>query len=103
MQRVHSSEPLRRFTYNWLDDGSAVVYLRDNIEEVTVESEEGTYKEWIADEVVVETTLCVDEIEENFDVLWVQGENRDRGIEARLATVEELLDATMAVVLEGEV
>lgn len=103
MQRVHSSEPLARYTYHWLDDGTAVVYLRDNIERTTVETEEGVSEEWSADEVVVETRLGVDQISQNFDALWVMGENRDRGLEARMATVEELLDATMAVVLEGEV
>lgn len=102
MERVHSSGELGRFTYHWLDDGSAIVYLRDNIEHVTVEGEGETYEEWVADEVVTRTDLPIGDIEENFDALWVKGETESRGIESRLAAVEELLDATMAVVLGEE-
>ncbi|MBP3884244.1 MAG: hypothetical protein J6D54_04825 [Olsenella sp.] len=99
MKRVHSSEPLGRLTYHWLDDGTAIVYLRDNIEHLTVETDGGTTEEWVADEVEVRVDMSREEVEEAFDQLWVKGETESKPLSQRVEEIEELLDATIAVVL----
>lgn len=104
MRRTYSSTPLERIAY-FGRDGKADVYLRDNIETHAVENEDGVVEvQYIADEVHVETDLPESEVEQNFDALWVKGETESKELSDRVAELESLLDATIAVVLgEGKV
>lgn len=103
MQKTYSSERLERFTYHPQADGTAVVYLRDNIEQDVADSPEGESMEfWKADEVMTVTELGRDEIMENFDALWVKGETEGKTVEQRLAEVEELTETLVAMALGEE-
>ncbi len=103
MEKTYSSELLERFAYHPLPDGTAIVYLRENIEKDVVDNIDGDGCEfWTADEVMVKTSLPPEKIEENFDALWARAETDGKSVEERLANVEEMLDATMAVVLGTE-
>lgn len=104
MQKTHSSQPLETYVYVPRGGGKqAIVYLRENIEhEVYDEPDDGSIEFWQADEVMTTTDLPESEIKKNFDALWVKAVTEDKGIEGRLAEVEEMLDATMAVVLGEE-
>ncbi|WP_165170723.1 hypothetical protein [Adlercreutzia sp. ZJ242] len=103
MERTYSSEPLERFTYHPQCDGTAVVYLHENIEKNVADAPEGEDREfWTADEAMTRTTLPFEDVEANFDALWVKAEKEATPFEERLSSVEELIDATMAVVLGEE-
>lgn len=104
MRKTYSSALLERIAY-FEHDGKADVYLRDNIEMRTTENEDGVAEvEYVADEVHIETNLPESEIEQNFDALWVKGETESKDLSDRVAELENLLDATIAVVLgEGRV
>ncbi|MBP3883624.1 MAG: hypothetical protein J6D54_01625 [Olsenella sp.] len=103
MDRTISSEPLESFTYQPQGDGTAVVHLRDNIGQDVYDNPDGEGTEfWYADEVVVTTALPEDEIEENFDRLWVQAETAGKSIEERIAEMEETQDAILSVLLGEE-
>ena len=95
MQKTYSSAELAPVAYYPQIDETAVVLLRDNIS--YVETEEGNY--WQADEVSVVTTLTETEVEENFDELWVQGETASKPLEQRVAELEEINDAIIAIIL----
>lgn len=98
MEKVYSPQELEPFTYHPLEDGTALVCLRDNIEEV--ESEDGAV--WGAYEVQTVTELPFEEVADNFDQLWVKGEMESKSLVQRVSEQEELLDALMAVVLGEE-
>ena len=105
--KTYSTSPLERVAYFGYNDGSpADVYLRDNIEEIDVPAEgddtDANLKQWIADEVHVKTYLPKDEIEENFDALWVQAETNLKPLEQRVAEAEATLDEIITVILGGE-
>ena len=99
MRETISTEQLERWVYVSRASQSAIVYLRENIEFVESD-EEDSY--WRADECVVETELAESEIEDHFDELWVRASREEMGLEGRIARLEEMLDATMAVVLGEE-
>lgn len=102
MELSLSSVPLERIDYYPLNDGTALVILRENIEEDYRDNADGTSDAfWRADEVKVVTTLPEDEIEANFDSLWVEGETASKTLEQRLAEIEALLGATIDTILEG--
>ena len=100
MQRTYSSEQLDSVAYFPLQGGTAVVLLRDNIE--YVEGGEGENGHWEADEVSTMTTLPESAIADAFDVLWVKGETESKPLEKRIAELEELSDAMMAIILGEE-
>lgn len=95
MEKTYSSEELEAIKYYPQLDGTAVVLLRDNIEQV--ETEDGTY--WQADEVSVTTDLTEAEVEDDFDALWVEGETASKPLAQRVSELEELSDAMMAIIL----
>lgn len=99
MATVMSAEELTRFTYSPLTNGEAIVYLRENIEQVTDETEEGTATYWQADEIQVITDLKEDEIEDNFDTLWVRGETDAKPVKQRLNELEEWASDLTSVIL----
>lgn len=100
MRKTYSSEQLESFTYNLLNDGNAVVHLRDNIDFIEgTDGEEGT---WVADEVVTTTDLPESEVADNFDALWVKSETEAKPVTQRLSELEELSDAMMAIILGEE-
>ena len=103
MEKTFSSEPLERFTYHPQNDGTAIVYLRDNIEQDVADSPEGEGTPfWSADEVHTVTTLGYDEIADNFDQLWVRAETEEKSVEQRLAEVEEITGTLVAMALGEE-
>lgn len=98
--KTYSSEPLERFAYYPQGDGTAIVLLRDNIEQDAHDESDGsTVTFWQADEVVVRTDLPLEAIDDEFDVLWVRAEAEAKPLAQRVRELEELLDATIAVVL----
>lgn len=103
MEHTLNTTRPRRFDCYPQSDGSAVVILRENIQKGWHDNEDGATAEfWAADEVQAITDLPESEIEANFDALWVRGETESKTVEERIAELEELLDATMAVALGEE-
>lgn len=103
MEKTFSTEPLERFTYHPQNDGTAIVYLRENIERDVADSPDGEGMEfWTADEVMTTTTLPADEIEDSFDVLWVKGVTEAKSLEERIGEVEEITGALVALALSEE-
>lgn len=100
MQRVYSMSPLERIAYFAHGSTPADVYLRENIEAVTEQSIFGgevTY--WQADEVQLQTLNSLEEVEENFDELWVTAERASRSLEERVTELEDQLGAAIDVLL----
>ena len=103
MEKVYSSERLERFTYHPQADGTALVYLRENIEEDYADRPDGESEAfWCADEVVTVTDLAEDEIEDAFDELWVKGITESKTLEERIGEVEEITEALVAMALGEE-
>lgn len=98
--KVCSDQPLDRIFYVGYDDGTADVYLRDNIQSVEVKSEESTYEQWVADEVHIKTTLAYEEIEPNFDSLWVRAETAAKTLEQRTDENTAAIDEIINYILE---
>ena len=75
MQKVRSSEELE--SIKKLGD---TIYLRKNIEQVTVESEDGsTHQEWQADEVSFEKENAdLRKIENDFSLYWNLAEEKEQ-------------------------
>lgn len=102
MEQTMSSKPLKRVAYFPQDDGTAIVYLRENIEKSIEENQDGTsYESWLADEVHGVTSLPESEVETRFDELWVKFANDERSYSDRLAYLEAIVDDLTGVVLEG--
>lgn len=104
MQKTYSNSPLERIAYFGRGEGKkADVYLRENIEEITVPAKEDGEErtKWCADEVHIKTTLPEEEVAENFDELWVRAEVEGKSIEERLDECDELIGALIEVALEG--
>lgn len=103
MEKTFSSEPLERFTYHPQNDGTAIVYLRDNIEQDVADNQEGEGTEfWKADEVHTVTELGFEDIADNFDELWVKAETEEKSVEERLAEIEEITGTLVAMALGEE-
>ena len=78
MRKVFSSEELQPIEYYPQSDGTAVVYLRDNIEQDAKDNDDGTsFDFWKADEVEVVTDLAEGDIAESFETLWLEGEAQE--------------------------
>lgn len=102
MEKTYSSEELAPIEYYPQPDGKALVVLRENIEQNYRDNDDGTsFAFWQADEVQVVTDLAEDEIEDNFDALWVRGVTESKTVEERLAEIEENQDIIIAAILEG--
>ena len=87
--------------YMPLPDGYADVWLRQNIEEYT-DSEGGAG--WQADEVYFRTALTLEEVTEQFDVLFEEAptltETEDDGIVVTLPGTQDRLDAIEEAIAE---
>ena len=78
MEKVFSSIELEQVAYFPQPDGTAIVYLRANIERDAKDNDDGTgYEFWTADEVEVRTDIAEDEVVDNFDQLWALGEEQE--------------------------
>lgn len=103
MQRTCSVEPLESVAY--FSHGAnkpAEVYLRENIEKVDVETPDGkkTQTQYVADEVAFKTMLSKEEVEENFDALWVKAETEAKPLADRIDEIEDLLGIVIDEMLE---
>ena len=102
MERIMSSSALLPVSYHPQDDGTAVVYLRENIEKDAKDNPDGTsYEFWTADEVHGVASLPESEVDAHFDELWVKFANEGRPFSERIAYLESLVDDITGVVLEG--
>ena len=106
MQVYYDSEPTK-IRYEKLPDGTANVYLRQNIKQVaalnprTSEDEAETTKMvWTADEKNLQTTMTEAEVEANFDTLVLDGDSAP-SIGQRIAALEDAVSAlTEAIATE---
>lgn len=106
MQVYYDSEPTK-IHYEKLPDGTANVYLRQNIKQVAVlnprtsEDEEETTKiVWTAEEKNLQTTMTEVEVEANFDTLALDGDSAP-SIGQRIAALEDAVSAlTEAIATE---
>lgn len=71
--KTESNVKLDKILYMPLPDGLADVWLRENIEEVEVDTGEGKQTVWTADEVYFRTAKSQEEIEANFDEIFAAG------------------------------
>lgn len=91
MDKTFFTERPERMAYLQQGDGTAEVWLRDNIERE--ETEEGV--RWSADEVMIRTHLSQDEIESQFDsYFFIEPETT-------VADLVEAIDLLTTIVLEG--
>ena len=101
MQKVYATEPLERVWYRARKGKKSEVYLRENIHKVEIETPEGeTCTQYAADEVFLLTSLTKEQVEEQFDELWVQAETANKSDKERIAELEDLVGALIDTVLE---
>ena len=106
MQVYYDSEPTK-IRYEKLPDGTANVYLRQNIKQVAVlnprtneDETEATKMVWTAEEKNLQTTMTEAEVEANFDTLVLDGDSAP-SIGQRIAALEDAVSAlTEAIATE---
>lgn len=106
MQVYYNSEPTK-IHYEKLPDGTANVYLRQNIKQVAVlnprtseDEAETTKMVWTAEEKNLQTTMTEAEVEANFDTLVLDGDS-EPSIGQRLTALEDAVSAlTEAIATE---
>ena len=106
MQVYYDSEPTK-IRYEKLPDGTANVYLRQNIKQVAVldprtseDEAEATKMVWTAEEKNLQTTMTEAEVEANFDTLVLDGDSAP-SIGQRIAALEDAVSAlTEAIATE---
>ena len=106
MQVYYDSEPTK-IHYEKLRDGTANVYLRQNIKQVAVlnprtseDETEVTKMVWTAEEKNLQTTMTEAEVEANFDTLVLDGDSAP-SIGQRIAALEDAVSAlTEAIATE---
>lgn len=106
MQVYYDNEP-ERIRYEKLPDGTANVYLRQNIKQVAVlnprtseDETETTKMVWTAEEKNLQTTMTEAEVEANFDTLVLEGDSAPL-IGQRIAALEDAVSAlTEAIATE---
>lgn len=106
MQVYYDSEPTK-IHYEKLPDGTANVYLRQNIKQVAVlnprtseDETETTKMVWTAEEKNLQTTMTEAEVEANFDTLVLDGGSAP-SIGQRIAALEDAVSAlTEAIATE---
>lgn len=98
MQVYYDSEPTK-IRYEKLPDGTANVYLRQNIKQVAVlnpraseDETETTKMVWTAEEKNLQTTMTEVEVEANFDTLVLDGDSAP-SIGQRIAALEDAVSA----------
>ena len=106
---VYYSEQPEAIQYMPLPDSSyADVWLRTNIEETTTTeaTEDGETEQtlWQADEVYFRTTLSLDEVTEQFEVLFEEAptltETEDDGVVVSVPGTQDRLDAIEEAIAE---
>lgn len=101
MQKTFSTNPIERVTYFDHFPRPAEVYLHENIEQVEIVHSDGeTETQWTADEVYIKTHLSKQEVEENFDAIWVKAETEAKTQGERIEELETLVGDLIDVVLE---
>lgn len=92
----YDSEP-EKIKYEALPDGTANVYLRQNIKQVDhtqigTDGTETTAKVWTADEKNIQTTLTEVQVEAQFDTLILDGDITPT-LTQRVAALEDAISA----------
>ena len=92
----YDSEP-EKIKYESLPDGTANVYLRQNIKQVDhtqigTDGTETTAKVWTADEKNIQTTLTEVQVEAQFDTLILDGDSTPT-LTQRVAALEDAISA----------
>lgn len=81
--------------YQPLPDGTANVYLRKNIEQAERsmfnEGEEEKQTVWTADEKNIQTELSKDDVEANFDQLFLTADFSEPTLEERVSVLESAM------------
>lgn len=94
MKVYYDTEPAK-ILYQPLPDGTANVYLRKNI----AQAERSTFNQdkeekqtvWTADEKNIQTTLSKDDVEANFDQLFLTADFPSPTLEERVAVLESAI------------
>ncbi len=94
MKVYYDSQP-EKILYQPLPDGTANVYLRKNI----AQAERSTFNQdkeekqtvWTADEKNIQTTLSKDDVEANFDQLFLTADFPVPTLEERMAVLESAI------------
>lgn len=87
MKVYYDTKP-ERILYQPLPDGTANVYLRKNI---TQEDKEEKQSVWTADEKNIKTELSKDDVEANFDQLFLTADFPAPTLEERVAVLESAI------------
>ena len=100
----YDNEP-EKVKYEKLPDGTANVYLRQNIKQIdqtqtNADGNETTVNVWTADEKNIQTTLTEAQVEAQFDTLVLSGDSRP-SMSQRIAALEDAVSAlTEAIATE---
>lgn len=94
MKVYYDTEP-EKILYQPLPDGTANVYLRKNI----AQAERSTFNQdqeekqivWTADEKNIQTELSKDDVEANFDQLFLTADFSEPTLEERVAVLESAI------------
>ena len=94
MKVYYDSKP-DAILYQPLPDGTANVYLRKNIEQAERstfnQGQEETQTVWTADEKNVKTKLSKEDVEANFDPLFLTANFPEPTLEERMAVLESAI------------
>ena len=102
MHKTFATAGLLPIIYVPQPDGTAEVWLRENIER---EEDEGGLRLYVADEVRFKTRHPYEYVEEHFDEMWVTAVKAEKSLEERIDELEDQLGAAIDVLLmmsEGE-
>lgn len=101
MEKVHSFEPLAAYMHYPQGDGTALVYLRRNIEEETVEGDDGPMVGYVADEVsILVDGVDVSDVPSVFDELWDRAESASKTDAERIDEIASASSDSMAALGE---
>lgn len=94
MKVYYDTEP-EKILYQPLPDGTANVYLRKNITQaersIFNQGGEETQTVWTADEKNIQTELSKDDVEANFDQLFLTADFPGPTLEERVAVLESAI------------
>lgn len=94
---VYYDEEPKKIKYESLPDGTANVYLRQNVKQVdqvqtSTDGTETAVKVWTADEKNIQTTLTEAQVEAQFDTLVLSGDSIPT-LAQRVAALEDSISA----------
>ena len=93
---VYYDNKPEKVKYEKLPDGTANVYLRQNVKQVdqvtSTDGAETTVKVWTADEKNIQTTLTEAQVEAQFDTLVLDGDSTPT-MAQRIAALEDAVSA----------